>query len=70
MVREEEKNHEICKNHARKLFDRFKNFRVTNQEEYVVCNWTCLIGELGGNLGFFLGGSILMYYDLLTSKLY
>lgn len=43
----------------------FKNFLFKYEAEYVVCNWTCLIGEVGGNLGFFLGGSILAFSDLL-----
>lgn len=43
----------------------FKNFKFQYDEEYVVCDWTCLIGEIGGNFGFFLGGSILAMYDVL-----
>ncbi len=43
----------------------FKNFLFTYETEYVVCDWTCLIGEIGGNLGFFLGGSILAVIDTL-----
>ena len=42
----------------------FKNFRFEYKEEYVVCDWTCLVGEIGGNFGFFLGGSILLIFDL------
>ena len=47
----------------------FKNYLFTYEEEYDVCDPTCLIGELGGNLGFFLGGSLLTYYDLLYNRL-
>ena len=43
----------------------FKNFKFKYEEEYIVCDWTCLIGEIGGNFGFFLGGSILALYDSL-----
>jgi hypothetical protein len=42
----------------------FKNFAFTYETEYEVCDWTCLLGEVGGNLGFFLGGSILAFLDL------
>ncbi len=45
----------------------FKNFLITYEKEYVVCDWSCLIGEIGGNLGFFLGGSILAFTDTLLS---
>ncbi len=41
----------------------FQSFLFTHETEYVVCDWTCLLGEVGGNLGFFLGGSILGYVD-------
>ena len=44
----------------------FKNFQFVYEEEYTVCDWTCLIGEFGGNWGFFLGGSILAGFDLAT----
>lgn len=43
----------------------FKNFFFTYEQEFVVCNWTCLIGEFGGSLGFFLGGSILAFFDIM-----
>ncbi len=47
----------------------FKNFLLTYEREYWVCNWTCLLGEVGGNLGFFLGGSIVAYMDRLINPL-
>ncbi len=47
----------------------FKNFLITYETEYVVCDWTCLIGEVGGNMGFFLGGSILAFIDIVMSPL-
>ncbi len=43
----------------------FKDYLFTYEEEYLVCNWTCLIGEIGGNLGFFLGGSLLGMSDAI-----
>ena len=36
-------------------------------EEYFKCDSTCIIGELGGNLGFFLGGSILLGLDIIIT---
>ena len=45
----------------------FKNFQFTYEEEYIVCDWTCLLGEIGGNLGFFLGGSILTCLDIVLN---
>ncbi len=46
----------------------FKNFKITYEKEYQICDWTCLIGEIGGNLGFFLGGSILACTDIILSS--
>ena len=43
----------------------YKNFKFQYNEEYIVCDWTCLLGEIGGNFGFFLGGSILALFDVL-----
>ena len=43
----------------------FANFRILSREEYPACDTTCVIGELGGNLGFFLGGSILFGLDII-----
>ena len=48
----------------------FKNFQFTYEEEFIVCDWTCLLGEIGGNLGFFLGGSILAFFDLITDYIF
>ena len=47
----------------------FPNFRIENIKEYPVCDLTCVIGQLGGNLGFFLGGSILAGLDLFVNVL-
>ncbi len=46
----------------------FKNFFFTYEAEYLVCDWTCLVGEVGGNLGFFLGGSLLAFIDLIIKR--
>ncbi len=48
----------------------FKNYLFTYEKEYVVCNWTCLIGEIGGNLGFFLGGSVLAFIDTVLDPVF
>ena len=42
----------------------FADFSFRAASEYLACEWTCIVGELGGNLGFFLGGSILLALDL------
>mgnify|MGYP001263254702 CR=1 FL=1 len=43
----------------------FADFSFISASEYVACGWTCVVGELGGNLGFFLGGSIIFGIDLV-----
>ena len=43
----------------------FSDFTIIFREEYLACDLTCVIAELGGNLGFFLGGSILLAVDIL-----
>ena len=43
----------------------FADFSFISAREYVACGWTCIVGELGGNLGFFLGGSIIFGIDLI-----
>lgn len=47
----------------------FKNYKFQYDTEYVVCDYTCLIGEIGGNLGFFLGGSVLAYMNTIVKPL-
>ena len=39
-------------------------FTIYHLEEFFKCDTGCIVGELGGNLGFFLGGSILLALDL------
>ena len=51
----------------------FEHFMIEERQEFRACDETCVIGELGGNLGFFLGGSILAFLDITVlqlSKLY
>lgn len=43
------------------------SFTIYHEEEYYRCDSTCLLGQLGGNMGIFLGGSILMALDIIFS---
>ena len=43
----------------------FSDFLTIHREEYLACDNTCILGQLGGNLGLFLGGSILLGLDIL-----
>ena len=43
----------------------FSDFIITHKEEYLACDLTCILGQLGGNLGLFLGGSILLGLDII-----
>ena len=43
----------------------FADFKITHREEYIACDVTCILGQLGGNIGLFLGGSILLGIDML-----
>ena len=43
----------------------FDNFLFEHRDEYLGCDTNCIVGELGGNLGYFLGGSILAFLDLV-----
>ena len=47
----------------------FPNFRIVEKNEYPACDLSCVIGRLGGNLGFFLGGSILAGVDFVVNIL-
>ena len=53
----------------RSLKIAFAEFVVEHKDEYLACDITCIIGEVGGNLGFFLGGSILMFFDIIIEQL-
>ena len=50
---------------GRSLQVALSDFQIHHKEEYPACDTTCIIGQLGGNLGFFLGGSILVGLDIL-----
>ena len=43
----------------------FSDFIIVHTEEYLACDVTCIFGQLGGNLGLFLGGSILLGLDII-----
>ena len=43
----------------------FDSFLFSYESEFLICDWTCLLGEIGGNLGFFLGGSVLGFVDII-----
>ena len=47
----------------------FKNFVFEQKDEFRSCDFSCLIGELGGNLGFFLGGSLLIIIEFTLTYL-
>ena len=51
------------------IFFYFKDILIVTQTEYLVCDYSCLIGEIGGNLGFFLGGSVLALIDLIVNQI-
>ena len=39
---------------------------ISQEEQYLACDMTCIIGEFGGNLGFFLGGSLLFGFNFIV----
>ena len=43
----------------------FEDFVISHKEEYIGCDSTCILGEIGGYLGFFLGGSVLVGIDIV-----
>jgi len=44
---------------------RLTDSLISHKHEYVGCDITCIIGEFGGNLGFFLGGSLLLGFNII-----
>ena len=51
----------------------FSDFMIVYAKQYKMCDFACILGQLGGNLGFFLGGSVLAGLDfifLAISKLF
>ena len=51
---------------GRSLQISFTDFMIRTEEQYLACDVTCIIGELGGNLGFFLGGSLLIGFNAIV----
>ena len=47
----------------------FSDFMIVYSKQYFACDLFCILGQLGGNLGFFLGGSILTAIDLTITGL-
>jgi len=52
-------------NGARQIQIKLSDSMISYKEEYLGCDMTCIIGEFGGNLGFFLGGSLLIGLDII-----
>ena len=50
---------------GRSLQISLDNLVISTEEQYVSCDMTCIIGEFGGNLGFFLGGSLLFGFNVI-----
>ena len=50
-------------------FHKNRNTMVKDNKEHLLCDNTCLLGEIGGNLGLFLGGSIYMFFDIIMEFL-
>ena len=44
-------------------------FSIKHEEEFLKCDSTCIIGEVGGNLAFFVGGSILLGIDMIFTAI-
>ena len=42
---------------------------VTHREEYLQCDLTCIVGNLGGNIGFYFGVSILLGLDVIFGNI-
>ena len=66
VYRKTESSNEDWQNNSTVFLLWFESYRFLYQTEFAICDWTCLIGEVGGNLGFFLGGSILAYFNVLV----
>ena len=47
----------------------FSDFMIVYGEQYKMCDFACVLGQLGGNLGFFLGGSVLAAIDLVINAM-
>ena len=42
------------------------NLAISTEVQQLSCDITCIIGEFGGNLGFFLGGSLLFGFNAIA----
>lgn len=47
---------------------QFKNFKFEYKKEDIACNWQCLMKEMTGFWGFFLGVSIVFVVDKVTNQ--
>ena len=52
---------------GRSISITFSHFHIQYVSQIKSCDTTCIIGELGGNLGFFLGGSLVAAFDILDT---
>ena len=59
---------DFTNNPTRSLKVVLDGFTIKHREEYLECDSTCIIGNIGGNIGFFLGASILLGIDVIFSK--
>ena len=53
---------------GRSLQIALTDLSINTRKEYLSCDMTCIIGELGGNLGFFLGGSLLFAFNIIVEN--
>ena len=59
---------DFTNNPTRSLKVVLDGFTIKHREEYLECDSTCIIGNIGGNIGFFLGASILLGLDVIFAK--
>ena len=50
---------------GRSLQISLDDLAIRTEEQHLSCDTTCIIGEFGGNLGFFLGGSLLFGVNVI-----
>ena len=60
---------DFTNNPTRALKVVLDGFTIKHREEYLECDSTCIIGNIGGNIGFFLGASILLGVDVIFGKI-
>ena len=54
---------------GRSLQIAFSDNVIEYREEHLACDLTCILGEFGGNLGFFLGGSLFLALTYILNVL-